>query len=369
MTRQSSTDSEDKQKIERISQNDFPQYPLSKSIQVAQAIWDNYAGKGAPPYDVAIAMAISPTSSNWRYLCGSAIAYGLTEGGYNAKEISLTPLGLRIVAPTADGDSDKAKIEAILKPRIMNEFYSKYQRAKFPTDQIAQNVLISMGLPKERTASAVQVLKDNGTETGIFRSTPTGVFVASLDSELPPPDVPEVSNVDQKPQPEGPIPSDLRTFDSISPTNAPVEKRNNRVFISHGKNKEIVAQLKDLLTFGKFEPVVSVEKETTSVPVPEKVLTDMRSCSAGVIHVMKEADLIDQGGNKYTKLNENVLIEIGAAIALYGKNFVLLVEKGLTLPSNLQGLYRIDYDGDKLDYEATIKLLRTFNEFKINDDA
>ncbi|MBD5084001.1 MAG: nucleotide-binding protein [Clostridiales bacterium] len=59
-----------------------------------------------------------------------------------------------------------------------------------------------------------------------------------------------------------------------------------------------------------------------------------------------------------------MLIEIGAAIALYGNRIILLCHKGISLSSNLQGLYRCEYDGDKLDYEATMKLLKTFNSFK-----
>jgi len=51
-------------------------------------------------------------------------------------------------------------------------------------------------------------------------------------------------------------------------------------------------------------------------------------------------------------LNPNVLIEIGAALALYGKRFILLVEEGTDLPSNLQGLYQARYSGGKLDYDA-----------------
>ena len=63
-------------------------------------------------------------------------------------------------------------------------------------------------------------------------------------------------------------------------------------------------------------------------------------------------------------LNANVLIEIGAAMALFGRKFILLVEKGVTLPSNLQGLYEVRFEGSKLDYEATMKLLKAFNDFK-----
>lgn len=138
----------------------------------------------------------------------------------------------------------------------------------------------------------------------------------------------------------------------------------NRVFISHGKQKAIVAQIKELLIFGKFEPVVSVEREATAIPVPEKVFEDMRSCGAGVIHVGAEGKYLDRNGTELAKLNDNVLIEIGAAMALYGKKVVLLVERGIVLPSNLQGLYRCEFEGDKLDYESTMKLLKTFSQFR-----
>ena len=76
-----------------------------------------------------------------------------------------------------------------------------------------------------------------------------------------------------------------------------------------------------------------------------------------------EGKYLDPDGNEHTKLNDNVLIEI-AAMALYGKKMILLVEKGVALPSNLQGLYRCEFEGDKLDYESTMKLLKTFSQFR-----
>jgi predicted nucleotide-binding protein len=126
----------------------------------------------------------------------------------------------------------------------------------------------------------------------------------------------------------------------------------------------ILAQLKDIIRYGKYEPIISIERESTSKPVPEKVLDDMRSCFAGVILISTEEELTDQDGHKRKKINDNVLIEIGAALALYHRNNILLVQKGIELPSNLQGLYRCEYEGDTLDMEATIKLLRGFNDFK-----
>jgi predicted nucleotide-binding protein len=139
---------------------------------------------------------------------------------------------------------------------------------------------------------------------------------------------------------------------------------SDRVFITHGKNLDIVNQLKELLSFGKFVPVVAAEHETVSKPVPDKVMDEMRTCYAAIIHVGKEIKVLDQEGKEQVFINQNVLIEIGAAMALYGRRFILLVERGAHLPSNLQGLYEVRYEGDKLDYDATMKLLKAFNEFR-----
>lgn len=353
-----------------VSQTEFPRESLVKALLIAEAIWENFAGKGAAPHDIALALDLSPTSGGWRNLCGTSIAYGLTKGGYNASEIELTDLGRRIVAPTAEGDDLQARVEAIQKPRIMGEFFKKYDKAKFPKENIAENVISSLGVPKERAAKAVELIRENGIFAGVLRDTKTGLFVAlgtpSPQSSAQTESEPELLCADDAYEEEAVESFAQRLTQSFAPVAAleNVADANNNVFISHGKNKNIVNQLKELLTFGKFTPVVSVEKDTASIPVPEKVFEDMRLCSAAVIHVGKEGEFLDSEGNTHTRLNENVLIEIGAAIALYKKRFVLLVQKGVKLPSNLQGLYRCEYEGEQLDYAATMKLLKTFNEFR-----
>ncbi len=140
--------------------------------------------------------------------------------------------------------------------------------------------------------------------------------------------------------------------------------RSSQVFITHGKNETILKQVQEIVTYGKFKPVVAQEQESTAKPVPDKVLDDMRKCKAAVIHVDADRTLFDEKGEQVVQINENVLIEIGAALALYGRNFIiLLVEKGIDLPSNLQGLYECRYSGDELDMQATMKLLKAFNDF------
>jgi predicted nucleotide-binding protein len=360
-----------------FKQTDFPQTMLQQAQKIASALAlvENFAAKEGSPPDIALSIGISPTSQGWRDMAGSSVAYGLTEGGFNAAEIKLTPLGRKLVAPEQEGDDLVARREAILKPRICKEFFERYRRAKFPNDTIAGNVLATLGLPRDRVQSAVQTVKANGRYAGIIRDSPTGPFV-NLDSPGVPapaatPALPEheveEENPDQTDEVVGPSPVTTLAAPPIKlPSAAPsaADPKISRVFISHGKQKNIVAQLKELLSFGNFEPVVSIEREATAIPVPEKVFEDMRSCGAGVIHVGAEGKYVDSKGNEQSKINDNVLIEIGAAMALYGKKVVLLVEKGLNLPSNLQGLYRCDFDGDRLEYDATMKLLKTFSQFR-----
>lgn len=55
-----------------------------------------------------------------------------------------------------------------------------------------------------------------------------------------------------------------------------------------------------------------------------------------------------------------------AALALYGRRFILLVREGVQLPSNLQGLYEVRYAGHNLDSDATIRLLEAIKDIKNN---
>jgi hypothetical protein len=356
-----------------FKQADFPQSTLQQAQKLASALVDNFAGKEGSPPDIALAIGTSPTSSAWRNLAGSAVAYGLTAGGVNANTIKLTPLGRKLVAPENEGDDLAARRDATMQPRISKAFFERYRRAKFPNDIIASNVLRSLGIPSDRVQAALEIVKTNGRYAGIIRDTPTGPFV-NLDSpgipaptatpEMPEHDDDEIAEVlGEEPSALSSVASSVPSAPALSPV-PKFDPKSNRVFISHGKHKGIVSQLKELLAFGNFDPVVSVEREATAIPVPEKVFEDMRSCAAGVIHVGSEGEYLDRDGNKHTNINDNVLIEIGAAMALYGKKVILLVEKGVPLPSNLQGLYRCDFEGDRLEYEATMKLLKTFSQFR-----
>lgn len=166
------------------SQSDVPVYTLEESLRVAQALYDNFGGKPAAPHQVAIALDISPTSSTWNLLPGASIAYGLTTGGGKATEIALTELGRKIVAPEDDGEDDNAKVEACLKPKIVREFFERYDKGKFPKDVIAKNVLVSLGVPKDKVDKTYTLVLANGNFAKLIQETKTGPFVYIDKSKL-----------------------------------------------------------------------------------------------------------------------------------------------------------------------------------------
>jgi hypothetical protein len=360
------TSSDSQERRSRVSQSDVPAYPLDAALSVAKAIAENYAFSSVKPLQLAAALSISPTSSTFRMLCGTSIAYGLTEGGYNAAEIIPTELARRILKPTVEGDDLAAKREAFLKPRVPREFLTKYNGNRLPRQDIALNVLEHMGVPDDSTQRTLDLIIEGAKSLGLFTDIKSQLYVdlhgvkplSKTDEEINPSE--ESGSAEEVSAPP---------LHSINPpVNLPpagqTKLENRRVFISHGKNRAFVDSLKELLSFGELEPLVATENESVSQPVPDKVMSDMRRCSAAIIHVDSEQRLITQEGEQKTALNPNVLIEIGAAMALYGRRFILLVRDGTGLPSNLQGLYEVRYQGDKLDADVTIKLLKAIRDIK-----
>jgi len=311
-------------------------------------------------------MDMTPTSSTFKMITGASIAYGLTEGGYNATNISITDLATRILSPVTEGQDHVAKREAFLKPRVISEFMNRYDGSPIPKENIAQNVLVEMGVPRDRAPKFFELIVKGALDLSLI-SEIKGKKSGNLSNTSPSNSVNDTSLNDN----ENVTGEDIN--DGVLPTiEVPTHSINKeddigklrRVMVTHGKNSTFVEPIKKLLKFGELEAVVSVEMQSVSKPVPDKVMDDMRSCGAAIIHVDNEQTMMDKDAKEIVVLNPNVLIEIGAAMALYKRKFILLVREGVALPSNLQGLYEVRYSGDTLDGDATIRLLEAINQLK-----
>jgi predicted nucleotide-binding protein len=343
--------------------SELPKISLREALRVPQAITDNYGSDPTAPHDIALALEVSPTSSAWRDLAACSMGYGLTKGSWNAQKIALDNLGRRATAPTEEGDDVKARAEAALKPAVLGGFFRKYNRSKFPLDNIAQNVLQQeFGVPAERADLALRVLKDNGQFVGFIRETKTGPFVAVEDPQPSlvrmPPEPPEAENDEVN---DGGEREDVAATPPASPAAATKVPTELRVFISHGKNTAIVEQVKDILGLYDIEYEVAVEEETSAIPVPAKVMSAMRRCQAGIMVVTADEQNRSEDGYQ---INTNVLIEIGTAFVLYDQGVVLVWDKRLKVPSNLQGLYRLEFQGDELSFVTGTKLAKAVKSLR-----
>lgn len=347
-----------------ISQSDVPGYSLEQAMKVPQAITEHYASDPVSPLLLASALNMSPSSSSFRQLCGASIAYGLSEGGYNAQQISLTTISKRIFKSRIEGDDSVAKREATLRPRVIGEFLKKYNNSSLPRHDIALNVLEEMGVPSNKTKDVYKMITESAQYVGFLREIKGKQYVdlAGVDQPSAEPEAESNENPqDISQEDDAEISKEVKTQNAIPISSTGT---NRKVFITHGKNKDFIEPIKKLLGFGELIPIVSVEKQSVSEPVPDKVMGDMRSCGAAIIHVTDEVKMTDKDAKEHVIINPNVLIEIGAAIALYGRRFILLVKEGVTLPSNLLGLYEVRYKEDTLDGNTTIKLLEAINDIK-----
>lgn len=151
-----------------LSQTDVPLHSLAKALTIPQAIVENYGKGPAKPLEVAKVLQVSPTNPYFKMLAGASIAYGLTEGGWNAAQIALTPLALKIFKPKNEDDPLQGKREALLKPRVTREFLTRYNDAAIPRDDIAHNVLEGLGVPKDRTVDVLKQIMEGAQVVGFI---------------------------------------------------------------------------------------------------------------------------------------------------------------------------------------------------------
>jgi hypothetical protein len=365
-----------------LKQSDVPTASLDDALRLPQAIFDHYAGKPTAPFNVAKALNVDPKGSQLRLLSGAAMAFGLIEGGAQATAISVTDLARRIIRPKAEDEDVEAKREAVLRPRIFGEFLRNYDGNVFPRQDIALNVLEDMGVPRDKAEEVLERISESARSVGFIeelkgkyyvRLDATGTVSAPVTSDPArapaanddPAVLPRAPEPEQDPAPRILAPPPLtHTRGAAMVAAVADDQRRRRVFITHGKDRALVDPIKKLLEYGELEPVVSVERQSVSKPVPEKVMDDMRKCGAAIIHVDADKVITDNVGAEHVVLNPNVLIEIGAAMAFYGRRFILLVKDGVKLPSNLQGLYEVRYQGDTLDAASTIALLEAMKDIK-----
>lgn len=366
-------------KRSRISQAVVPAISLEKALRIPRAIAENYASHPTRPLDVASAVAASPSSGTFRVECGAAIGYGLTEGGPNALEISLTTLGKRVLSPTEVDDDKVALRAAALKPTVAEQFYKRYDGSPLPPKNIAQNVLATFAVPNDRTSDVYDLLIENARYVGLLKSikdkeyvdiggplrgtSPSAASVAAGTKESGIEDDGLIlgdesdQSTDLQPPPTPPAAP-------TPPTEAPAPAHKNAIFVGHGGNAKPMEQLVKILNEYGIPHKEAVDEANRARPIPQKVAETMRECGAAILVFTADKEYFDKEGQPIWRPSENVSHELGAASVLYGERIVVFKEKGIELPSNFSSVGYIEFDKDKLS-DKGIELFRELVSMKI----
>jgi len=330
----------------------FPKNTLIDALRIAESIHKNSADQPYDRLDLAKSLGYSPESSVFRTLITSSGRFGLTKGGYSSAKISLTELGKSIVSPKDDKEKAEGLKQALFNVDFYRKFFSRFDGHRLPKREFLKNTLDrDFGIPVQDCDECYDMIIKNAKELEVIELIKDTEYVKL--SRLVPSIPLEGEGEEELGEEEAEEPGEVEK-------KIPVQV--SRVFISHGKNKTIVGQIKQILDFGQFDYRIAEERETTAIPIPEKVFGIMRECNCAIINV--SADEQEKREDGTYGINQNVLIEIGAAFLLYNKKVILLVDKRVELPSNLKGLYRCEYEGDELSFNVAMKLQNTLTEFR-----
>jgi len=323
-------------------QRPFPRDTVEEALKLAKTIQDQNNGQPMKRIFIADHLKIKPESSNFRYLISSSYRYGLTQGGYQAEYISLTPLGDAITKTKDEKEKLSLLQEACQRVNVWKSFYQRYRDAKLPSEDYAKNLLRDeFKVPEEHVDECLNLLLSNGRFSKIIQDVagaPRIVFETV-------PTIPTEEGEKEKEEEEG-------IGEEIPSAPSHTTPKLKQIFIAHGKNKIPLEQLKKILDQFKVPYKVAIDEPHIGRPISQKVAEIMTNCSSAIFIFTADEEVRDSEGNITYKPSDNVVYELGAAGVLYGKNIVIFKEKGVTFASDFRDLGYIMFKKDDLNAKA-----------------
>lgn len=343
--------------------SDFPKHTLQQALRVAQGIHDRNGGRPLPPTETAIAIGLSPGSSDFRVLLSSSIKYGLTAGSFNVERVSIDTLGQEIVEPKDADDRTRALVEAALAPTTFRAIYDAFRGKKLPDAEFFRNAVVrEFGVPREHAEKCVEIFLANVEYLGLATVTPTGRWLSSHPSgrvnvAAPSPSIPQ-NRQEESDTATSPVRS---TGEEPSFASRP---KGHAIFVGHGKLKGPLDQLVKFLAEYHIPYKVAVDEANEGRPISAKVAEIMQACSAAILIFTPDEEHRSTDCATVWKPSDNVVYELGAASVLYGRQVVIFKEESVTFPTNFRDLGYISFKGDDLNAK-THELLRELIAFKL----
>ena len=147
----------------------FPAFDLETSIEVAEAIRNRAGGRTDRAHLATFLAYKTAMSGAFNARLAAARLFGVIEGHRN--ELSVTPLGERIVAPTYEEDARAARVQAFLNVPMFRKVYEYFEGRQLPPNSGMRNHLQNEhGIPSAQTPRVLRVLMDSAAQAHFFEA-------------------------------------------------------------------------------------------------------------------------------------------------------------------------------------------------------
>ena len=316
----------------------YPTYRLEDALSVARAIYEVNAGLAFDREMLAGALGTTPKSSAFTMRLNASAAYGLTEGGYNDPDITLTELGEVVVSSTPD-DTERSYAVAVAaaNPDTFGRFYRLFDGKRLPQNNYLHNILErELGVRSDLADECLGILWDNGEFAGLITEGVDGEYHV----RLPEPRIVDVAPLPKRVATETPT-AYIAQPEGGAPEHSelPISEKKS-VFIGHIGDSDAADYVVSVLNeFGILTASPRIPEDDASLLVSQEVSQAMRESCAAV--------MVFRSGDDAWSSRDKMIGMLGASSVLFDDRVVLLHEDGERMSISLDGLNHIDFDHER----------------------
>ena len=303
----------------------YPKYSIEVCLDIVRIICIGNDSTSISRVSLAQKLGTTPKSSNFTDKVKSCERYGFTVGKYNSDTISVTNRGENSVQNNDLAKRKTAIYDAAMHPEIFKSFYNLYKGVSIPENNSAIDVLqqkFDISMDDERAKECWGLIMENGLFSEIIVEIGKDRYVDLSQNNEKLYDVINISS-DRSDSQEQIHEITNNTANIVSIEQAVVKKT---VFLGHVGSSEITDVVINTLDSLSIEyKGGGASGEVTSVLTPF-IDQDMRDSGVSIL-IFANSDIdIVAGGKKVSPITP-MLVQLGAALALHGKDNVLVLKE------------------------------------------
>ena len=303
----------------------YPKYSIEVCLDIVRIICIGNDSTSISRVSLAQKLGTTPKSSNFTDKVKSCKMYGFTVGKYNSDTISVTNRGEIAVQNNDLAKRKTAIYDAAMHPEIFKSFYNLYKGVSIPENNSAIDVLqqkFDISMDDERAKECWGLIMENGLFSEIIVEIGKDRYVDLNQNIEKTSDVINISS--DRPDSQEQIHEITNNTSNIVSIEQAVVKKT--VFLGHVGSSEITDVVINTLDSLSIEyKGGGASGEVTSVLTPF-IDQDMRDSGVSIL-IFANSDIdIVAGGKKVSPITP-MLVQLGAALALHGKDNVLVLKE------------------------------------------